>query len=81
MRREPSQELLEFFAELCAKYGLPADTQVHINMPIICDRCQDEEKEAFPYFTDKDGKPWSDLCNQCWEEAVGPENWKNWVGE
>lgn len=44
-----------------------------ITMPYICDNCQREDVEAFPYDVyDREGKHWEDLCNDCFE-ALGCE--------
>ena len=66
MRREPSKEVLEFFASLAEQLGIPPGTPFHINMPIICDRCLDDNKEAFPY---NEGG-FHHLCNECWDEVA-----------
>lgn len=34
----------------------------------VCDHCDDEKKEAFPYCVkDRNGKHWGDLCNDCFD--------------
>lgn len=39
-----------------------------ITMPNICDHCEDDTKEAFPYNVyDQKGTLWKDLCNDCFE--------------
>lgn len=64
MRAEPSEKLLEVVKGMEGTV-----TGIHINMPYICDCCQDEKKEAFPYrVEDREGRLWTDLCNDCFEE-------------
>lgn len=43
--------------------------EMFITTPYICDHCEDDDKEAFPYHVrDKDGRFWADLCNGCFDE-------------
>lgn len=66
MRKEPSQELLEFLQKVSEVQKV---TSFHILMPTICDCYKDAEKEAFPYHVeDAVGVFWNDLCNDCYEE-------------
>lgn len=67
MRKEPSPELVEIFAKIAKALG--AEGGFHIIMPRVCDRCQNDEKEAFPFHVyDHMGQFWKDLCNGCFEE-------------
>ena len=60
MIKDPPQELLKAFAQMGA---------IHITPIYVCDHCQDEDKEAFPYgVIDKKGNHWNDLCNDCFDE-------------
>jgi hypothetical protein len=66
MRKEPSEQLLEFLGKAAESVGAEGLT---VSMPIICDHCKDEEREAFPYYVkDKDGKDWDHLCNDSYDE-------------
>ncbi len=75
MKKKLSNETIESIISLvkaaAAQHGLDPDdvTAVTINQPSICDRCQDDNKEAFPIgVTDGDGNRWQHLCNECYEE-------------
>lgn len=43
-------------------------TGFHVAPIRVCDHCQDDGREAFPYYaTDKDGREWVHLCNVCFD--------------
>jgi hypothetical protein len=52
-----------------AQHAIPVvQLGIHILQPIICDYCEDEEKEAFKYCaTDASSKYWEGLCNDCFD--------------
>lgn len=75
MQKEPPEKLYELIKELCDKNGWTA-VGIGVTMPYICDRCQNEDKEAFPYLVmDRDGKFWHDLCNDCFDELGCSYEW------
>lgn len=42
--------------------------EYHITPTIVCDCCQDENREAFPYYVkDENGREWAHLCNLCFD--------------
>ena len=62
MNKEIPPELIEAFAELAQ--GRPFT----ITPVRICDHCQNEQEEAFPYgVEDATGKHWDWLCNNCFD--------------
>lgn len=70
MKKQPDQRLIELFDDLARQLGATGYT---VTMPRICDRCKNEDKEAFP-FIDIWGageEEYEDLCNDCFEELMG----------
>ena len=68
MRKKPSPDTVALFTSMAEVMGWPSD-RWHINMPIICDHCLNEEREAFPVqAADRSGRVWGDLCNVCFDE-------------
>lgn len=58
--------VVEAFAEIAQ--GRP----FHITPVRICDNCQDESKEAFPYnIDDANGIHFDHLCNDCYDAIIG----------
>ena len=69
MKKEPSEKIVELMKILVEKAGGDPSKGVHINMPMICDNCKDEDKEAFPYHAyDESQNFYQHLCNQCYDE-------------
>lgn len=73
MRKQPTKELVNALVQL----GMNADLaalrfgQLHVNTPIVCDHCEDDEKEAFPYgLVDAQGREWQHLCNECFDKLL-----------
>lgn len=67
MYKDLSPETLEAISIIAKALGASV-TDMHITRPMICDHCQDDEKEAFPYYaTDKNGREWEHLCNTCFD--------------
>lgn len=67
MRAKPSEGLLAALAEVVGAIDGTV-TGISISTPYICDCCQSEDEEAFPYHVrDKGGRLWADLCNDCFE--------------
>lgn len=53
------------FSKLAQELGANG---LHVNQPIVCDHCEDDDKEAFPYgVRDANGKFWNHLCNDCFD--------------
>ena len=78
MKKQPSEELLEAIAEAAKALGASDATSsnVIVTMPIICDSCQNEDKEAFWYcVNDESGKYWEHLCNICFDELGCRYDW------
>ncbi len=70
MRAKPSEELLAVLAEVVKEIDEPV-LGISINTPYICDCCENEDTEAFPYHVrDRGDRLWADLCNDCYE-ALG----------
>lgn len=64
MRKPLSDELAAALASLTRAAG--GDGPFRVLASAICDLCEEEEKEAFPYgVIDGDGKEYPHLCNEC----------------
>ena len=64
--REVSDEVQQAMSALATELG--ATGVIHINVPIVCDHCRDDNKEAFPYDVyDAAGRHWRHLCNDCFD--------------
>ncbi len=64
VRKLLSPELEQTLSEMAKTAG--DDGLFYVIMPAICDKCEDEEKEAFPYgIVDDDGNEHQHLCNEC----------------
>lgn len=75
MIKYPSPEDITVIEEvaniLIERMGLPPGKLTHVIGVRICDHCQDADEEAFSYYvTDRDGKEWAHLCNDCFD-ALG----------
>lgn len=47
---------------------LGATSMVMPHGPRVCDHCQNEDREAFPYYAvDENGREWAHLCNPCFD--------------
>ena len=67
MRKQPDECLVKAIDEMVQVLG-GEPGKVIISTPIICDHCQDEDKEAFPYcVNDRTYKYWHHLCNDCFD--------------
>ncbi len=66
MYAEIKPKIIKKIEELMADLGGEPKS---ITLNRICDCCEDEAKEAFPYgVNDSDGKYWNHLCNECFDE-------------
>lgn len=66
MKAEVSPETLEALAKISKAAG--GTGAIHLTAARICDNCEDDDKEAFPYGVyDATGKYWEDLCNECFD--------------
>lgn len=73
MIKEVPEQTLNALAQMAKAVG--GDGSFHIAPVYVCDHCKDDTKEAFPYGVyDRDGKLWSDLCNDCFTE-LGCSYW------
>ncbi len=68
VRKPLSPELEQALSELAKAAG--GDGPLHVLTPAICDKCEDEEKEAFPYGSIIEAGDYSDLCNDCYAEIA-----------
>lgn len=66
MKKRPSQETLDAVRGMLEAMGAEPGTPFHINTPYICDRCLDENREAFPCGL----FGFDDLCNKCYDELM-----------
>ena len=65
MRKSLDEKTVAGLGEMVKAIG--GDGPFHILTPRICDRCKDEEKEAFPYGSIMATGKYNDLCNDCFE--------------
>lgn len=75
MTKYPSPEAIPVIEqaanEIAAQMGLPPGKLIRVVGVRVCDHCQDEDEEAFPYYvTDRAGREWAHLCNDCFD-ALG----------
>lgn len=75
MMKYPPSEAIPVIEEvankLIAQMGLPPGKLTQVWGVRVCDYCQDDDEEAFPYYvTDRDGREWAHLCNECFD-ALG----------
>lgn len=63
--RELSPETLQAIASVAQAMGATSFT---VTTPRICDHCQFDGREAFPYYVkDIYGREWAHLCNPCFD--------------